>query len=38
MFSDEYGLPPGEPKPVAAAVATFVAFVVCGGAAMLHFL
>ncbi len=37
MLSDEYGLPPGEPKPVAAAVATFIAFVVCGGAALLPF-
>ena len=37
MLSDEYGLPPGEPKPVAAALATFIAFVVCGGAALLPF-
>ncbi len=38
MLSDEYGLPPGEPKPFAAALATFVAFVVCGGAALMPFL
>lgn len=38
MLSGEYGVSPYEPRPGAAAVATFVAFVACGALPLLSFI
>jgi len=38
MLSGEYGLPPFEPRPLASAVATFLAFIACGFIPLLPFI
>jgi VIT1/CCC1 family predicted Fe2+/Mn2+ transporter len=38
MLTDEYGLPPVEPDPMRAAIATFLAFLVAGFVPLLPFI
>jgi len=38
MVSGEYGLPPFEPRPLASAIATFFAFIICGLIPLLPFI
>jgi len=37
MLTEEYGLPPGDPKPMAAALVTFAAFLIAGAVPLLPF-
>lgn len=38
MLSGEYGISPSEPRPLASAIATFIAFIVCGALPLVPFI